>query len=43
LSERDQKPNVIREDDFVPEYAQKAIKYDVGARNVADFLPPVKK
>ncbi|KAJ7502170.1 hypothetical protein B0H11DRAFT_1989796 [Mycena galericulata] len=39
----EKKPNVIREDDFVPEYAQKAIKGDVGARNVADFLPPVKK
>ncbi|KAJ7729633.1 hypothetical protein B0H14DRAFT_2640385 [Mycena olivaceomarginata] len=39
----EKKPNVIREDDFVPEYAQKAIKNDVGARNVSDFLPPVKK
>ncbi|KAJ6571035.1 hypothetical protein B0H10DRAFT_1964467 [Mycena sp. CBHHK59/15] len=39
----EKKPNVIREDDFVPEYVQNAIKRDAGARNVADFLPPVKK
>jgi hypothetical protein len=43
LNERDQKPNVIREDDFMPDYLSKAAKRDLGARNVIDFLPPVKK
>jgi hypothetical protein len=34
---------VIREDGFMPDYLSKAAKRDLGARNVIDFLPPVKK
>ncbi|KAJ7199625.1 hypothetical protein GGX14DRAFT_401228 [Mycena pura] len=40
---RDQKPNVIREEDFRSDYLDKANKGDAGARNVVDFLPPLKK
>ncbi|KAJ7804724.1 hypothetical protein B0H14DRAFT_2883033 [Mycena olivaceomarginata] len=39
----EKKPNVIREEDFMPGYFTKAGTGDVGARNVLDFLPPVKK